>query len=119
MSFCPQPFVEMHVEDPQNFRRIELAIQLDGPLTDVAKTKIVKQLGGLAALPWKNWTWLGNQHTCSFEALTSVLGEHVRTVRVERAGSSPATVGRMINLPDFREDPVNLLWLVPISGQVG
>lgn len=118
MSFCPQPMVEMHVNDPHNFRRVELAIQLDGPLSDAAKTKIIKQLGGLAALPWQNWTWLGNQHTCRFEALASVLAEQIRNVRVERAGSSSNSTGAKINLPDFREDPVNLLWLVPISGPV-
>ncbi len=44
MSFCPQPNVELNVDDPQNFRRVELAIRLDGPLSDVAQTKIVKQL---------------------------------------------------------------------------
>jgi hypothetical protein len=118
MSFCPQPFVEIHVDNPQEFRRIELAIQLNGPLSEAQKMAIVKQLGGLAAMPWQSWRWLGNQHTCSFEALAAVLGEQVRNVRVELAGSPSAATGARIKLPDFREDPVNLLWLVPISGQV-
>lgn len=117
MSLCPQPIVEMHVGDPKNFRRVEIAIRLKGSIEMDAKNRILQQISGLAAMPWRNWTWLGPKHTCGFDSLSTVLANDFQNVRIERDGWQPEEK-MTFELPSFREDPVNLLWLIPVAGPI-
>lgn len=115
MSLCPQPTVELAVEDPANFRRVELGLHLSGVVQPEASQQLVQQLSGLAAMPWRNLTWLGPNHTCGFDTLTQVLGDEFKNVRFERMKSLPG--GKQVNLESFRGDPVHVLWLEPFAGE--
>ena len=109
MSLCPQPAVEMFTEDPKNYRRIELAIELDLDATPEIVEKTTQAISGLAAYPWRQFSWLGNQHTCQF---TGVLpGVDKAMLQNDQQLHSD----RPINLPAWRDDPINLLWLIPLN----
>lgn len=112
MSIYPQPAVEMFVENPMEFRRIEIALLLDlrdGDSSGTLPMEIVNQLMGLALYPWQNFTWLGPGHTCNL----SVGGCEVGLLLDDAQGSKIAATGP-VELSSYRGDPVNLLWLIPL-----
>lgn len=105
MSLCPQPKLEMYVENPSLHRRIEIAFQLP---TELATEPVIDQLGqaisGLARMPWQHQTWFGHQHTCEFKS--------------DAFPDTPFALLWMdprVPLGVFRDDPVQTLWLIPIS----
>ena len=111
MSLCPQPNVELHSESPSDFRRVELGIQLETD-QDASEFQAVWQaLSGLAAYPWQRLTWLGAGHTIPLEAFAALLGDPYRYALLlpDQSQSKP------VDLPPFRGDPTNLLWLVPLT----
>ncbi len=67
MSLCPQPGP---VSDsvPENFQpSIELAARIPSSITsDDAIDQLAQRMSSLAALPWKNFSWLGHGHSCDF-----------------------------------------------------
>ena len=114
LSLCPQPAVELFVDDPVNYRRIELAIRLTSQQmadSDLVES-VSRQLSSLAAYPWRNLTWLGPGHTCGLSGMQtdSQLALLVPDSQISTATSAPA-----VSLPSFQADPVNLLWLLPIT----
>jgi hypothetical protein len=111
MSLCPQPNVELHSESPSDFRRVELGIQLETN-QDASEFQAVWQaLSGLVAYPWQRLTWLGAGHTIPLEAFAALLGDPYRYALLlsDQSQSEP------VDLPPFRGDPTNLLWLVPLT----
>ena len=114
MSLCPQPAVELFNDKPYLFRRIELALEL--PISIAEKPNEIKslasQLSSLAGYPWRNFTWLGAGHTCE---LTGVVANHETALLVNDSDYN-LTV-QTGPLPRFNGDPINLLWMVPISKQ--
>jgi hypothetical protein len=110
MSVCPQPTVEMFVDDPANFRRIELALMLPQQEDSQTLKPAMEQLSGLSGYPWKELTWFRDGHTCGFR-----FGEYSAVLLVDdTTGSRLAGVDAQ-PLPDFRGDPVNLLWMLPLT----
>lgn len=110
MSLLPQPMVELATEQPSKFRRVELAVRLPKDSIDEARlTKARNNVSQLAAYPWRNFSWIGAGHTCNFvevrDGCDNALLVQDGFVRLE--GSPP--------LEDFRDDPVNLLWLLPVD----
>lgn len=116
MSICPQPAVEMFVENPMESRRIEIALLLQrtDPLSSTPPPmEIVNQLMGLALYPWQNFTWLGQGHTCNLSIGDSKIGLLLDDAQGSKiAGTNP------VQLSAYRGDPVNLLWLIPIQQDV-
>ena len=112
MSFRPQPNVEMAVESPAELRRIELGLELPGKLSEEELTPFLEQISGLVAYPWQAQTWFGPGHTCRFPAYQKTHGEQFDTASfvAERTRSE-----NPLTLPDFRDDPVELLWLMPVK----
>jgi len=110
MSLLPQPMVELATEQPSQFRRVELGVRL--PKDSVDETRLTKarnNVSQLAAYPWRNFSWIGAGHTCNFVDVRDgcdnallVQDDFVRS-EVEQP------------LGDFRADPVNLLWLLPVQ----
>ena len=110
MSLLPQPMVELATDQPSQFRRVELAVRL--PKQSVSESQLTNarnNISRLAAYPWRNFSWLGAGHTCNFtdvrNGCDNALLVQDRFVRPE--GEQP--------LEDFRDDPVNLLWLLPVD----
>lgn len=110
MSVCPQPAVEMFVDDPANFRRIELALVLPKQKDLDAVTPVMEQLSGLAGYPWKELTWFRDGHTCGFK-----FGEYSALLLLDDASGSRLAGVDSQSLPEFRGDLVNLLWMLPIT----
>lgn len=113
MSLCPQPAVEIFTNDPSTWRRVELGIQLDGNYSEDQLQAIGSELSRVASFPWRNFTWLGPGHTCDFG---DAIPNHPFVLLVHDTGMATEPED-LVPLADFREDPVNLLWLVPITAE--
>lgn len=117
MSICPQPAVELFTDDPINYRRIELAIRLQFPedssndSIDIVIESVAKQLSGLASHPWKNFTWLGPGHTCPLHNAAP----NCESALLARDQFVSVSEKDRVRFPKFRNDPINLLWLIPIT----
>ena len=110
MSLLPLPMVELATEQPSRLRRVELAVRLPKQAADeTVLTNARNNLSQLAGYPWRNFTWIGAGHTCNFsnvrEGCENAVLVHDDLVR--ESADQP--------LADFRDDPVNLLWLLPVD----
>ena len=110
MGLLPQPMVELATDQPSRFRRVELAVRL--PKDSVDETQLTNarnNVSTLAGHPWRNFSWLGSGHTCNFvdvrDGCDNALLVHDDFVRAEGTAA----------LDVFRNDPVNLLWLLPVN----
>ena len=117
MSVFPQPAVELFTDDPINHRRIELAVRIriesnaTSSSIELAVDAIAKQLSGLAAYPWNRFTWFGPGHSCRLLDATPNC-ESALLVHDHQLAKSESS---RLSMPCFRDDPINLLWLVPIT----
>ena len=111
MSLCPQPNVELSVEDPRRYRRIELALQLNQNAEDESLENALRGLSSLAAYPWKYFQWLGPGHTVPFRDVWPDC-EHALLAR-----DADLFPDRTWQLPEVRNDPVHLLWVLPLDQQ--
>ena len=109
MSLCPQPAVEMFTDDPKNHRRIELAIELDLDATPDVVEKTSQAISGLAAYPWTQFSWLGHGHTCQFAGVLPGVDKAMLQNDQQLHSDRP------IKLPACRDDPITLLWLIPLK----
>ena len=111
MSMRPQPNVEMSVEQPASLRRIELGIQLNSNISNEQLQPLLNQFSGLVAYPWQAFTWFGHGHTCQFPQLKDFTDhDSVRFV-----SNSVSGLNAELALPEFRGDPIQLLWLEPCA----
>jgi hypothetical protein len=108
MSLRPMPRVDSYTNEPGRLRRVELgmAISRDFKIDEGA---VAGALSGIAEFPWRNYTWLGEGHTTGWQGFGK---------------SSPFSAGLLsrslpnapkLSLPDFRGDPVTVLWITPIT----
>ncbi|MDB4555573.1 suppressor of fused domain protein, partial [bacterium] len=117
MSVCPQPAVELFSDTPGLYRRIELAIKLTHLQTDNSEANDKKielatqRLSGLANYPWSQFTWLGPGHTCAF---SDVVPGCNSALLVHETQYLP-NLRTIETTNTYRNDPVNRLWMVPIT----
>lgn len=99
MSLCPQPMVELAVEQPATQRRIEIGTRIkhdpEGPNAELVAATL-GSISSWAGYPWRNQSWLGHGHTIDW----SVANSKATLVLDEKA-----------DLPYFRDDPVKILWV--------
>jgi hypothetical protein len=111
MSLRPQPMVELYVEEPRDYRRIELAMCLPSAIDDAAVQAVAQYLSGQSGYPWHYYTWLGNGHTIPADVFSELSGKRFPFALLsKRLPELP-----QLRLPTFRDDPVSILWLAPIS----
>jgi hypothetical protein len=103
----PQPVVESAVGDPAEYRRIELGAGLASDAIAYFDP-FARYVSGQSNLPWNRRTWLGPYHTIPCDAFPDTSFSAVLLCR--SAPGSPA-----LSLPAFRGDPVNMLWMIPIT----
>ncbi len=113
MSFRPQPNVELSVEHPGRRRRVELAIALPGQLSPQQLQPVLQQFSGLIRYPWTSFTWLGHGHELQMDSLRSIFGPE--SVTAQLVDDEQRSTSISIPMPDFRGDPVRLLWITPGS----
>jgi len=117
MSVCPQPAVELFSDTPGLYRRIELAIKLThhqdtNPEVQNKTIELATQrLSGLANYPWNQFTWLGPGHTCAFPNVVPECNSALLVHQTQYLPNQPASE----TANTYRNDPVNILWLVPIT----
>ena len=110
LSIRPMPKVEMSHEDPAPHRRIELGFAIDRSLaTAETVTEMAKYMSAQSNLPWEFLTWLGEGHTVQCEP-NPVGSEFVAMLLLKNPPGAPA-----VAMPTYRDDPVNLLWMTPIT----
>jgi hypothetical protein len=112
ISLLPQPNVERYAEDPSPLRRIELAAAVEKSCPVEEVKRLGSYLSGQAQFPWSHWSWLGAGHTLDCRATPKSCGGNrfpaaLLTTRLANAPKIP--------WPSFRGDPINLLWIVPIT----
>jgi hypothetical protein len=105
MSLRPQPNVELAEAAPAALRRIELAVACGAHTAFQTPGPALELLAGQARYPWRRWNWLGHGH---LSRLTHPDQTTSNVLFVADSNSGGA-------LTRFRGDPVNLLWLVPLS----
>jgi hypothetical protein len=105
------PGVERAFEDPAPHRRIELGIGLSSAVDAETERRVASWVGGQSGFPWMHHTWLGPGHTIPCSAFGE--GSAVAAVLLREAPPGAPHVA----LPDFRGDPVRLLWGVPITAE--
>ena len=109
VSLQPQPRAEMI--SPQPARRIELAMAMESELGADAQT-VGGYISGQASLPWKQFTWLGHGHTIPCDSIpTGKSGTKFTAVLLSKAPQ----LAPKIEMPDFRGERVEVLWMVPIT----
>lgn len=90
---------------------MELGACLDLSVGESVIKEVAAYISGQSGLPWSQNTWLGHGHTLPAD----VFERH-------SAGRMPFVIFSnqhpdVINpaLPTFRDDPVSVLWMIPIS----
>ncbi len=133
MPLCPQPNVELATDNPSQFRRIELAIEVAADMDESLVQKIIENISSLAAYPWRQLSWFGHGHTCQF---TNVFGNVDSAILIcddqlkiaRQDGSERDSLKSFCEdpkqpsplpprLPPHRGDRVNLLWLFPLTSE--
>jgi len=109
IALRPQPGAEF-LADPGPQRRIELAVRLPGVLPDKAIKQVATYVSGQSDLPWTQHTWLGSGHTLPADIFGELSGGKFPFVLLL---SEPAGFPQL-NLPLIDDDPVAVLWLIPI-----
>lgn len=112
MSIRPMPRADEASEQPRQVRRVELGLAV-GPETELDEQAVLNYLCAHANLPWERIAFLGHGH---------VLGATGLFKGSSLAGKFPAALlcrelddGAKLDLPDLMNDPVGLLWIVPIT----
>lgn len=112
VSLYPQPRVGLTLDDPFLAHRIELALALPHDASEKLLDECGSALSGLASFPWTYLTFLGHGHTIPFDCFPplpdgSALPGAVLTTRPKGVPN--------LTFPDVSGDPVNVLWVVPIT----
>ena len=113
VSIRPMPKVEMTFEDPGPHRRMELGVAIERSLvTDETLRNLASYISAQSNLPWHSYTWLGHGHTVQCEPCP-VGGGNEKFAGMLLTKDPPGAP--KIAMPAYRGDPVNLLWMTPIT----
>ena len=115
VSIRPMPKVEMAFEDPSPHRRMELGVAIDRRLVnDATAHDVVAYMSAQSNLPWHLFTWLGPAHTVQCEPCPVGGGGGDEKFAAMLLLNEPPGAPK-ISVPAYRGDPVNLLWMTPIT----
>ena len=112
VSLTPQPTVEIYSESPESKRRIEIALSIKTEALNKNEQNILNYMSAQTNLPWDNITWLGHGHTVPCEDVFAASTPYVICANAAESTMLPQTP-----FPSFREDPINVLWLVPFTAE--
>lgn len=111
MGLRAQPGVELFYKEVQTKRRIELALCLDVQVASQSVDLFARYLSGQSSFPWSFATFLGAGHTLPSDVLNEVTnGRFTCFILDPNPPEVPA-----LRFPDFRGEPVNVLWMRAIS----
>lgn len=108
VSLRPQPNVELYLNDPASARRVEFAVALRADLDEPAVKRVGSYLSAQSKYPWARFSWLGSGHTIPCDSWSNSIYDFAAITDTSPIGKQPA-------YPPMLEDPVNLLWFLPIT----
>lgn len=111
ISIRPMPWVAyLYNDNAAAFRRMELAVAIDKKdFSEEEIMNIAQGLAGLADLPWRHISWLGEGHTVGTSKLPEPFENFVLSAALYN--------GEAIALPEMYGDKVNLYWASPITSK--
>lgn len=112
VSIIPQPKVEMYFEEPREYRRFEFGFIIETELLNKNRNGILSYISAQTSLPWNCLTWLGHGHTIPCDQIFPEAKEFPFVIFINTKEINKVPV---IDLPAYREDPINILWMVPIT----
>ena len=107
MGLFPQPSVDMHFQDYENYEHIELGFCYPS-VADFDEPGVFSQISSIAAVPWTYRTFLGHRHTVGLQ----VNSKHKDAVLVSDKNVNVA------QSKFLREQTIDILWIVPISHSI-
>ncbi|NOU56944.1 suppressor of fused domain protein [Brevibacillus borstelensis] len=111
VSILPQPKVEQYTETPEQLRRFELAFACETEWLAKNEKQMLQYISGQTSLPWSSLTFFARGHTIPCREIGQI-HERFTSVLLAQPANAPA-----ISFPDMGEDPVNLLWMIPITDE--
>ena len=111
-SLHMQPTVELVTDIPEDLRRVEVGLAIKTDIFKNNEIEIANMLSYTALMPWRNITWIGHGHTIECFEVFSKDNSYPYGVFIN---SKEVNLLPQIEFPNFRGDPINLLWLTPIS----
>ncbi|WP_309382683.1 suppressor of fused domain protein [Cerasicoccus frondis] len=114
ISLRPQPAVEMHYEDPMDYRRFEFAACFSKEISEETILAFASYLSAQATLPWNQFTFFGDGHTvlCDSLANDASLKDFNSVLLKENPIDAPD-----IQTPRTQGEKVSLLWAIPLTAE--
>ncbi len=112
VGLVPQPQVELAYEDPIPHRRFELALGVASDLSEEELRRCLSYVSGQTKLPWHDFTFLASGHTVPCDSMPKgTAGQEFPAVLLLSAPRQAPEIA----VPRVFDEPVNLLWMVPIT----
>ncbi|MDD4819313.1 MAG: suppressor of fused domain protein [Flavobacteriales bacterium] len=109
MGTLAMPTVEMCTQNPQELRRCELAMAMTKTIWTKDKDQFLAFMSGLADIPWAYTTFLADGHTVLFD-IKPYQTHFTNAMLLDGEINFNESL-----FPAFRNDKLNLLWVVPIT----
>ena len=107
LSIRPMPWVDYLYEEPAGFRRIELGLAVDkSQYTEEQIMQMAQGIAGIADMPWRKISWLGEGHTISSGGVPAPFESFILSASLYNGPSMPQL--------EMYQEKVNLLWAVPV-----
>ena len=113
VSIRPQPQVEKYFNPPEPHQRIELGICLSKVFSKSFIEKVSSYICSLTNFPWHQFTFFADGHTIPWNLFDDFKNSKFDAALLCRLPHGAP----VITLPTMDGDPVNLLWLIPITSQ--
>ncbi|MBW8684556.1 suppressor of fused domain protein [Chitinophaga rhizophila] len=109
VSIRPMPWVSyLYNDHAPAYRRMELALAISkDDFSEEEITKMAEGLSGMADIPWRHISWLGEGHTIGSAKLPAPFESIVLSAALYN--------GEGIEMPEMYGDKVNLFWASPVT----
>lgn len=104
----PMPWVDhLYPDTASGYRRMEIGVAAHESLGDAVAMELAQGIAGLAGMPWRKITWLGEGHTISSDAVKQPYESLILSSALYNGPQ----------LPDLQieGDKVNIYWAQPIT----
>ena len=106
-----QPKVEQYFQDETwKYRRMELGVAFPQGCSQEGIMAMLNYTAAQASLPWKELSWLGHGHTIPCSGVEGYEGVLLLSPALCGVQEGPA-------YPMFMDEPVNLLWMMLLTGE--
>ncbi|XZF14615.1 suppressor of fused domain protein [Chitinophagaceae bacterium MMS25-I14] len=108
VSQRPMPWVDYLYDDAvTGYRRMELAVAVHRSLGEDTAMKLAEGISGLAGMPWRKVSWLGEGHTIASNAVSPPYESLILSSALYNGPELPPL--------EMNGDKVNIYWAQPIT----